>query len=982
MSGVFSDCEAVTPFDLPKFTIYLPGRAARDSLRQEFLQLSPAKATLLPRIRVLGADADEPDFVGAAVPRAPGELERRLVLTRLVLEAAGRLAASGDAEVEPLYPNFTPAEAFAMAGSLITLLDEVETEGKPVSALLRLAGDAGAEQDQLSRRLLSSILRAWQGCLKSEGWISPAARRNLLLEREASALTQADGPVIVAGSTGSIPATLNFMRGVLALPRGFLVLPGLDKHSGDRHWQAIHQHPEHPQYGLAQLLRNLNLAREDVQDLPTDETEPHFRGEFLREAMRPSSTMDRWAGFVAEHAESPVPPTLSLPVIEAETPQDEAEVIAHIVRGALETPDRTIAVVTPDTKLRNRIAGLMQRWGIAAEQNARPESERLCGALAKCLADDDAVALVFLLKHIAGAAGTKLLRCITLLEAASLRQSWLPASIARFPEAVARTRAAIDRKELRHPLFTQAAPEEWEAVAGFAQAVAAAVSPLLQRAKERLPFARWLDLHHESLTALAAPFGEGAVLSAFQGATEDLANLRRIAGSRVASINVALGDYAALLAGLEAARPQPHLDLPHPRVGIWTPLDARLQSADLIVLAGLNEGCWPESGRANPWLNLAERRMLGLPPPERRLGQAAHDFASLAQFGDVVLTRAKKMDGAQCRPSRWLVRIGTLAAGMGLREGLEPETPWLHWARGRSRPGTVTPVKRPEPRPPVAARPRRLSVTAIETWLANPYAIYAQHILRLHELRQPGLSADARERGTLIHHALNEFTRRFPANLPSDTQAELMRFFDAASADMGEHPRLLAFWRPRFERFAAWFAETEPSRREGVARVLSEVGGRLELDVPAGPFTITARADRIDLGEDGGVRVYDYKTSSSAINTAMRRDAPQLALEGLLTKSNAFAGVPAAVPAAMSFILTAGGDDGGRCVPLKDDLATLVETAEKGLREHIRRFDQPETAYLPMTRARFADKSRFDPYAHLARSKEWSLEAGAEGSAP
>jgi ATP-dependent helicase/nuclease subunit B len=45
-------------------------------------------------------------------------------------------------------------------------------------------------------------------------------------------------------------------------------------------------------------------------------------------------------------------------------------------------------------------------------------------------------------------------------------------------------------------------------------------------------------------------------------------------------------------------------------------------------------------------------------------------------------------------------------------------------------PGDTPPEKRPSPRPPVAARPRSLSVTEIKTLIRDPYAIYARHVLR------------------------------------------------------------------------------------------------------------------------------------------------------------------------------------------------------------------------------------------------------------
>jgi ATP-dependent helicase/nuclease subunit B len=51
-------------------------------------------------------------------------------------------------------------------------------------------------------------------------------------------------------------------------------------------------------------------------------------------------------------------------------------------------------------------------------------------------------------------------------------------------------------------------------------------------------------------------------------------------------------------------------------------------------------------------------------------------------------------------------------------------------------------------RPPVESRPRSLSVTEIETWLRDPYAIYAKHVLGLRPLDPLDAPIGPLERGT------------------------------------------------------------------------------------------------------------------------------------------------------------------------------------------------------------------------------------------
>src|SRR5262249_2563450 len=185
-------------------------------------------------------------------------------------------------------------------------------------------------------------------------------------------------------------------------------------------------------------------------------------------------------------------------------------------------------------------------------------------------------------------------------------------------------------------------------------------------------------------------------------------------------------------------------------------------------------------------------------------------------------TRAIKENGSLARPSRWVSRIKALAAGAGRLEALQPDRPWLTWAKTYRLSRAVVPAASPKPRPPLAARPRRLSVTAIETWFANPYAIYARHILGLEPLRRLDETGDARDKGILYPASLHAFFQAYPAALPKNAASLLLQKLDEAAEELGFDLQNAPFWRPRFARFAAWFAETEGERRADVQVLKSE----------------------------------------------------------------------------------------------------------------------------------------------------------------
>ncbi len=342
----------------------------------------------------------------------------------------------------------------------------------------------------------------------------------------------------------------------------------------------------------------------------------------------------------------------------------------------------------------------------------------------------------------------------------------------------------------------------------------------------------------------------------------------------------------------------------------------------------------------------------------------------------VVLTRALKSGGTPTVPSRWLMRLQALLKGLGLGDALDAPRPWLAWAALRNAAAAPPPAKAPAPRPPLAARPRSLSVSDIETLIANPYAIYAKHVLGLSPLNALAAEPGGAERGQIIHDVLHRFARRFDEALPADCVPKLMAIFDECAALYGDRAHVRAFWRPRMERFAVWFAETEAARR-GAAQIISEVRGRFEFTAPGGPFTLRARADRIDLHPDGGIAIYDYKSGGMPTDAAVAAfKAPQLPLEALIAIEGGFEGLDGRHLTKLAYISAKGGDPAGLERALeKQTPDALADGARAGLAALIARFDDEATPYSAMRRAAFGDSYRYDDYAHLARVAEW---AGSE----
>lgn len=427
--------------------------------------------------------------------------------------------------------------------------------------------------------------------------------------------------------------------------------------------------------------------------------------------------------------------------------------------------------------------------------------------------------------------------------------------------------------------------------------------------------------------------------------------------------------YPGFIAQLMTALPVRSKRPGHPRLFIWGQLESRLQQVDLVILAGLNEGLWPRTEEPGPWLNPSMRSNLGLPPLERRVGQAAHDFVQAASGAEVVLSRSEKdQDGNPTVPSRWLVRLKALLEAQGDESLSIAEDPaWLDWAANLDLPsGVARPEDQPKPQPPIANRPRKLPVSDIERWMKNPYGLYAKRILGLKPLEPLEADPGAADRGVIIHKVLERFVKAHPGGLPEDAFERLRDFGVQAFARYNQRPQVRAIWWPRFLRVAAWVVAREAAIRGGLSDIQAEVKGELIIDAPAGPFCLTARADRLERRDDGRINVIDYKTGVPPTRKDMAAgQAPQLPLEGMMLGQGGFADLGKLPLGDLQFWQLAGNEEGGRLINRPPE---LIESVLESLTALISHYDQVSTAYPASYRPPTA---RRDDYDHLARLGEW-----------
>ena len=859
----------------------------------------------------------------------------------------------------------TADRAWALAVELAALLDEAGREGVELAdALPRLAPAALATHWQVTLGFLTVVTREWPARLAEIGQLDPARRHAMLMGAQARAwaATPPADPVWLAGQVAPTAALAGLARTVALLPRGQVILPGLDLALADESWDTIE--PSHPQWGMRRLLERLGATRGDVTPIATGAAAS--REALFRRALLPAAALSH-----AWRTEAP-PPIAGLFTLEASDQQQEAVAIAMALRHAVETPGRRAALVTPDRGLAARVAAEIARFGIVADDSA-----------GEPLADTPPAVLMRLL---ARAAASGFAPAVLLGALKHPLANWGLAPADARHEARVLERAALRGPRPKPGIAGLRARGE-ERSAAFLDRLAHAFAPLTALLDARAPVR--LQALFEALLEAAERAAGAALWEGEEG--EALAG--RLAAVTDALVLLPAGDPAvlpslldAVLAGVtvhgrRALRGGDALEI-HPRVAIWGLIEARGQSADLLVLGGLTEGTWPAPTDPGPWMGRHMRAEVGFAPADAAVGEAAHDLVTLACAApEVILSWPRRRDRAPAVPSRWIARLEACLHAPYLQGRKAPLAahPARDWALLLDQPaGAPQPARPPMPRPPVAARPRKLSVTAIETWLTDPYAIYARYILDLPELPAIEEEADHALFGTVVHDGLQGAYEH--GALDAEGIAACLRGA-LARADVRE--AVACWWRPRLERIAGWVADLEAKRRaDGAPLALAtEVRGRIAIDGPAGPFTLTGRADRIELAPDGTLTVLDYKTGTPPPKRDIEAGwAPQLPLEAAMAAQGAF-GEPfrLAEPGELAHWKLSGTLTGGEALSVaRDKVAAVVAAAWSGLEQRVEKFDDPATPYPAQPIG--TRPPRFAPYANLARVAEWRLLDDPEGS--
>ncbi|MQQ08191.1 double-strand break repair protein AddB [Epibacterium sp. SM1979] len=939
VNGLLTRSTGLPPDALARCEVILNTTRMTRRVRQLF---DAGPAVLLPRLTLLGGLT-----AGSPLPPAIPALRRRLELTQLVsklLDTQPDLASR--------------ASLYDLADSLAGLMDEMQGEGVSTDVIRDL--DVTDQSGHWARAQSFIGIADQLVALHDDAMDKEARQRQLVTDLIARWQdTPPQHPIILAGSTGSRGTTLMLMKAIAQLPQGAVILPGFDFDQPDAVWAELDNpltSEDHPQYRFHKILRDLEMSSGDVTPWSSDQPAAPARNRLISLALRPAPVTDAWMregpklqdlGTATEH----------LTLVEADGPRAEALAIALRLRQAAED-GQTAALITPDRMLTRQVASALDQWDILPDDSAGVPLQltppgrflrHVARLFSRTLTSDQ---LLTLLKHPLTHSGAE--RGKHLLHTRDLelhiRRNGPP-----FPDGASFTRFGTAR-DLTPGWI------DWLSHCFDAQVVA-----------HTLPLSDWmirLRILAETIAAgPQAPDASGGLWDQKAG-REALRIVEELEGEAHHGGDLSARDFGDLLGALLSQDEVRDRDAPYGSIMIWGTLEARVQGADLLILGGLNEGSWPEAASPDPWLNRQMRSQAGLLLPERRIGLAAHDFQQAIAGAEVWLTRAKRTDEADTVPSRWLNRMTNLLSGLPEQQGpaqldamRRRGQTWLDWARALEKPTPIAPAGRPSPRPPVSARPRKLSVTEIPRLIRDPYAIYAKHVLRLKPLNPLVQEPDALLRGIVLHRVFELFVKQ---TLADDTALSPEVLIETALKELEAHvpwPVARSLWMSRIRRIARAFVEGEQNRQQRATPALFEGEGHARLD-PL-DFTLTCRADRIDRDARGMLHLFDYKTGAPPTVAMQKKFDKQLLIEAALVEQGGFEALgPGEVQSAA--FLGLGNTLKEVTAPLDSDPPDQVWDE---LKELISAYFDPNQGYS--SRSMMHKDDQLGDYDHLARYGEW-----------
>lgn len=963
--------------------ILLPTRRSCRYIKDIFLKLNNNEASLLPTIRSLG-DIDENGIaildyenegLEVGLPDAISSIERNLILSSMV---------------KIKMKDLSDEQTYSLAVDLAHLMDTVEMEELNFANLKNIVSDEYSEHWQETLEFLKIVTEEYPKVLTSYNRLNPIARKVKLIEKQIEFWKKYPhkGRIFAGGSTGSLVPIAKMLKTIANMENGFLILPGLDKTISDSDFEILTSdltlNQNHPQYGLLKLIKGLNLKVSDIPELPLYEdyeTSPQSR-EILSSYIMLSTQMgDSWE-ILRTSKKFNQDALEGVSEITFDDENEEVLGLAMLLRKSIEEKKKTL-LITPDRKIAKSVSNKLKKWNIVVDDSAGiPASDTITGnyylLILKMIYDDfSPYSILAVLKHKythLGYSKKKLEEITKLFEIEVLRLYGNIKNLEDIEKILNLPSSSLAKK---FPRYNSKSPK---------QSPSPEVLNLIKKIKELTDNFSSLMKSKEKYNLYDLLVKHIKLVESFVSSEESNTNnilyssdlheqfsleVRNLLDSlkqlKEKGDNIDLMTASAYFVFIsnyflsQSLRPTIGTDL---NIAIMNSIEARLLPADLYIMAGLNEGTFPSITSDDPWMNRAMKASFGLPLPERKIGLSSHDFVEFFCKKNVIMTHSSKIDKKTTITSRWLSKLSAIKEICEIKTDDSLSTEVKSWIDNFNI-GNVKRYERPSPKlsKEIRMKPVKFAATEIETFLKDPYEIYAKKFLSLYKQDDINVNNINIEFGNIIHKALDIFIKN-----NYQTTEELLSLMERQISPTMSISQV-DFWLPRFKQIADWFVKSYNENKNIIKKSIVEEQGSFEF---VKDFILEAKADRIDVLKDGTLSIMDYKTGSPpAIDKVKNSEAPQLLIETIIAENNGYKNLPKNSKVSELKYIKLKKDDLGKETSINNicDIEEAVNKLKEDLEKIIKEFRNENTPFYSQPNE--SKKLSFPNYEHLSRVKEW-----------